>query len=73
MVDEPRPLKVNDMKRAIRGALAEGLPVEKARIKPDGTIELVFLAEAEERADPINGWDLSLKKELREVAKNEKT
>lgn len=54
-MNELRPFKVTDLKRAIRGALAEGMPIEGARIRSDGTIELLFVSD--DAPVTKNEWD----------------
>ena len=55
--------KKTDLRRAILATKEEGLDVQYADIKADGTIRLVFTGK-EVDEDESNGWDEAIKKRL---------
>jgi hypothetical protein len=58
-VTAPASFKVSDLTRALKGAVKAGMPVARARITPDGSIDIIFgEAESLPPSGKINPLDL---------------
>ena len=59
MKRDPRPFKQTDVARAVKGALAAGIHVEKIEVQPDGRITIIASRHDEQAptAGKKNEWD----------------